>query len=225
VLRFQLTVTNSGSQTASDNVDITVKWVGYSDTFSTSTSLGTYTQAQVDLSIPPDPTPPLAQFIYDSVGQRAQVLTEDNRGFIFSKALPTPTNSGVFSVDFYPTATYPTGGGIFLRLMQDADNYYEISAFQWDNVLSPGQTPKVVKYIGGVAVQSVPFLNVNNYVSQVPPTGYHVTINFAPAVTTVTAFGETITLNSNTAAINVGTFEIQTNQQDAYYDNIKLLGP
>ena len=45
VLRFQLTVTDSRSLTASDNVDITVKWVGFADDFSTDTT-GTYTKTQ-----------------------------------------------------------------------------------------------------------------------------------------------------------------------------------
>ena len=45
VLRFQLTVTDSRSLTASDNVDITVKWVGFADAFSTDTT-GTYNPTQ-----------------------------------------------------------------------------------------------------------------------------------------------------------------------------------
>ncbi|MFA5810205.1 MAG: hypothetical protein WC935_07725, partial [Thermoleophilia bacterium] len=219
VLRFQLTVTDSRSLSASDNVDITVDW-GSLDDFSTDTR-SSYTQLVVPFHAPPPP-PPDVQFNYDSVGKRLEVIVPDDLGFIFSKALPT-NNSGVFSLDFYPRTTYPIGGGIWIRLMADANNYYEMAAFQWDNVLSPGELPRVTKVVGGVVVDNVAFSNINNYVSQNPPIAYHVTFRFTPTVTTVQAFGETIVLNSNTTSINVSKVELQMNQQEAFFDNIQLL--
>lgn len=219
VLRFQLTVTNSNLATASDNVDITVLW-GNLDDFSTDTR-GDYTTQEEFLSGPPPP-PPNPQFNYDAAGERLEVLNEDDVGLIFSKALPASDN-GVFSLDFFPTRTFPSGGGIWVRLMQDANNYYEMAAFQWDNVLSPGEPSVFRKVVGGTVVEEVQFVNVNNYVSQDPPTQEHVTITFTPTTSTVQAFSETITLNSDPTAINVILFEIQANQQDAFFDNIQLL--
>lgn len=218
VLRFQLTVTDANLLTASDNVDITSLW-GFSDDFSTDTT-SLYAATSVDLAGNPAGS---STFTYDAGGERVQVLTADNFGLIFSRSLPANDN-GVFSIDFFPRQTYPTGGGIWIRLMQDANNFYEVAAFEWDNPLAPGELPRVTKWVGGVAVDNVAFTNINNYISQDPnPTQYHVTITFTPATTTVQAFGETIVLNANSTPIAVSMFEIQTNQQDSYIDNIELL--
>jgi hypothetical protein len=147
----------------------------------------------------------------------------DNTGLIISRDFSAPNDNGVFSFDFYPRTTYPIGGGVWVRLMQDATNYYEIACFQWDNVAAPGEPNRVTKVVSGGVVEEKPFANVNNYVSQIPPLSYHVTITYTPTVVTVQAFGETIVLNANTTGINVSKFEIQTNQQDAYYDNIQQI--
>jgi hypothetical protein len=47
-------------------------------------------------------------------------------------------------------------------------------------------------------------------------------ITFSPSLTTVVAFGETIDLSVNGTSIPVGKFEVDTGQQAAYYDNIRL---
>ena len=134
-------------------------------------------------------------------------------------------NTGVFSFDFFPRTTYPTAGGIWVRLMQDDNNYYEIAAFDREPPFDPSvQSSPVTKWVGGVEVDSDAFTSLDNYVSQDPnPTQYHVTITFSPGMTTVEAFGETIVLNTDNTSINVSKFEIQMNQQDAYIDNIELL--
>jgi hypothetical protein len=219
VLRFQLTVTDDILQTASDTVDITVLW-GFADDFSTDTR-SSYATTPVFLNIPPLPSP---QFNWDAAGERLEVLTENDVGLIISQALPGNDN-GVFSLDFFPRQTHPTGGGIWVRLMEDANNFYEVAAFEWNNVLSPEELPRVTKWVGGVVVDNVAFtFPPNQYVSQDPnPTQEHITITFTPATTTVQAFGETIVLNTDTTSINVDMFEIQTNQQDSYIDNIELL--
>ena len=190
------------------------------DDFSTDTR-DSYTSEGFDLiSGNPSITP---QFNYDLAGQQLEILTGDDLGLMFSSALPA-NDTGVFSFDFFPRATYPSGGGIWVRLMDEADNYYEIAAFEWDDELSPGEASRVTKWVGGAEVEeNLAFTNVNNYVSQEPPLKYHVTITFTPTMTTLEAFGETIVLGTDTTSINVSKFEIQINQQDAYIDNIELL--
>ena len=71
------------------------------------------------------------------------------------------------------------------------------------------------KFVGGVEVENVPFTN-----GFVQNTNYSITINFSPTLTTVNAFGNVLTLNTYTTSILINNFEIETNQQDAYYDNI-----
>ena len=118
-LVFQLTVTSSRGPTAADNVGVTVNW-GSLDDFSTDTS-GSYA---VTL------TGTRAAFTYDSAGKRAQVLTGDDNNVVFGKSLPTGSQ-GVFSLDFNPTVGYPTHAGLWIRLMQNATNYYEVSNFDY----------------------------------------------------------------------------------------------
>jgi hypothetical protein len=189
------------------------------DDFSTDTT-GLYTSEGFESGV----SSPIPEFNYDSTGQQLEILTGNNFSLIFSRAL-TANNSGVFSFDFFPRQTYPSGGGIVVRLMQNANNYYEIAAFEWDDPSAPhGERARVAKWVGGAEVERVEFTNINNYVSQDPnPTQYNVSITFTPATTTVQAFGETIVLDTNPTSINVSNFEIQMDQQDAYVDNIELL--
>ncbi len=147
-------------------------------------------------------------FLYDSAGQRAQVLTGDNVGLQFSHSL-SPIDTGTFSIDFLPTAKYPSGGYFILFLRQDANNYYLLRN-------TDGYGPGIIrKYVGGVIVDSANFsigYSQNNY--------YSITIDFSPGQTTVNAFGETLTINTDSSSIMVNSYEIDTHQQDAYFDNI-----
>jgi len=209
VLRFQLTVTDQNSLTASDNVDITTLW-GFSDDFSADTT-GDYPLTNTN---PPNP---IGDFVWDQPGERAQLLTGDNIGTAISHALPG-SDSGAFSFDFLPTVKYPSGGGIWVRLRQDANNYYEVANFDWDNtVFIP---PSVAKVVGGVTVDNVA---IATPYTQNPGTPYNIIINYSPATLQVIAFGETINLTADNSPITVSSFEIENGQQDAYYDNILLL--
>ena len=189
-----------------DTVQITVNSGGggqFSDDFSLDTT-GNYTVTHTLTS------GGVGSFSWDSAGKRVNVLTEDNVALQFSRDLPSIDN-GTFSIDFLPTAKYPIGGWIELRLMQDANNYYELSN-------SDGYGPyQMKKIVGGVEVENVPF--TNGYVQN---TNYTISINFGPALTTVNAFGNALTLNTDTTSILINKFEIETIQQDAYYDNILL---
>ena len=93
--------------------------------------------------------------------------------------------------------------------MQDANSYYQI-----ENTDNYGSR-EISKYVNGVKVDSALF--TNEYTQGV---NYTVSIAFSPNVTTVEAFGETLTMNSDNTAITVNSFSVETLQQDAFYDNI-----
>ncbi len=148
------------------------------------------------------------QFLYDNGGERVQVLTGDNIGLQFSHSVPLQT-SGSFSLDFFPTALYPYGGTIQLRLVEDANNYYLLKN---TDGYGPGYLWKVA---GGVFFYGTQFMN--GYSTN---TNYHIEIHFNPVRTVVHAFGETLVFDADTSSISVNSFEVETQQHDAYFDNI-----
>jgi hypothetical protein len=204
-LVFQLTVTSSRGPTATDNVKITVNW-GFFDDFSTdktadypvTVSFGTF-----------------GTFTYDAVGLRAQVATGSDNGVQFSHVLPV-SNQGVFSLEFSPTVKY-LSGGLWIRLKQDDNNYYQISNFDWEDPSAPPEQSMVKKVVGGAIVDNVVITNLYSQGSTYP-----IKITFSPSLTTLEAFGQTVDLTTNGTAISVNIFEVETGQQDCYYDNIKL---
>ena len=75
------------------------------------------------------------------------------------------------------------------------------------------------KVVGGVVVDEVAVPT-----AYTQGTTYNLKITFSPTQVVLEGFGAAVTLNTtNTTAITVTSFEIETGQQDAYYDNIKLL--
>jgi K319L-like, PKD domain len=204
VLTFQLTVTSSRGPTATDNVDVTVNW-GSLDDFSTDTT-GSYA---VTL------TGTRAAFTYDAAGKRAQVLTGDDNIVVFGNSLPTG-NQGVFSLDFNPTVGYPTHAGFWIRLRQNANNYYEVSNFDYGGTPIGTDVAGVRRIAGGSIVQEESFATAYTQGSS-----YTIKITYSPTQVVMEAFGQTVTL-SLTGSISVSSFEVETGQQDAYYDNIKL---
>ena len=150
----------------------------------------------------------IGQFLYDPAGEQAQILTGDNAALQFSHNLPS-LESGIFSIDFHPTQKYPSSGKVFLRLIEDHNNYYEV--FNSDGAGPFG----IKKFVGGVEVDSANFLN-----EYTQDTTYPITINFSPSETSVEAFGDVITMNSDGSSILVRYCGAETIQQDAYFDNI-----
>jgi hypothetical protein len=221
VLRFQLQVTNSALQTATDNVDITVKWVGYADNFSTNT-VGNYIVEQTQSVM-------TGSFTYDAAGQRALITNDNDVGLKVSpdpaKVTVLPTNAGVFTMTFSPTAAFGTHGGVWVRVMQDANNYYQISNFDYSPSGNPPTAPdlaEVIKVVGGTVTDNV-YLPVTGYTEG---STYNLSITFGPTQVVLSGFGSTVTLNTtNNTALTVSTFEIETGQQSAYIDNLKLVGP
>jgi hypothetical protein len=205
-LPFQLEVTDNRPVSGTDNVNVNVRW-GSLDDFSTD-SIGSYQVALIGTQ---------AAFSYDSAGKRAQIRSGNDNHVTFAHSLPT-SNQGVFSLDFTPTVKYPTGGGIWIRLMQDANNFYEIQNFNWDVPNDPHpNTASVRKVVGGVEVQKLLYKNSYSQGST-----HNIQITFSPSLTTVVAFGEQIILNSNGTSIPVSQFDVHIGQQDAYVDNILL---
>jgi hypothetical protein len=205
-LSFQLKVTDNRPVSGTDNVNVNVRW-GFLDDFSTDTR----SSYQVTLE------GSRAAFSYDSTGKRLQFLSGNDNHVIFAHSLPT-SNQGVFSLDFLPTAKYPTGGGIWIRLMQDTNNFYEVQDFNWDVPNDPHPNiASVRKVVGGVEVQKTLFKNSYSQAST-----HHIQITFSPSLTTVVAFGEKIVLGSNGTSIPVSSFDVHIGQQDAYVDNILL---
>jgi hypothetical protein len=208
-LVFQLTVTSSRGPTAADNVTVTDKW-GFFDDFSTDTT-GTYTTVITSGTF--------GTLTYDAVGQRARVTTGDDNVMKFIHSLPSG-NNGVFSVDFSPTIPYPSHGGLWIRLKQDALNYYEVSNFDWTSFGGTPAAPDLAgvrKFVGGVMVDEVLFPT-----SYIQGNTYGIKITFSPTKTTMLAFGQSLDLTTNGTSILVNQFEVETGQQDAFYDNIKL---
>ncbi len=148
------------------------------------------------------------QLLYDGAGKRSKILTGDNVYVLISHDL-APVESGSFSMDFLPTVKYPAGGLIFMRLQQDAGNYYEIKN---TDGYGPGY---IMKMVDGVEVDRIDFLNGYSQGSN-----YNIKINFTPDETTVEAFGETLVLNADSSSFIVKNFNVKITQQDAYLDNI-----
>jgi hypothetical protein len=206
VLQFKLTVTDNTGLTATDNVAITVNW-GYLDDFS-SDSTGTYNTDQTLGSN--------AVFIYDATGKRGRVTTGSGEGIIFRKelkiVLPGPdtqlyTNRGIFSLVFSPSSQYGSGGNIWIRLMDTPSTYYEFSTLNnWFR-----------KVRAGVVVDTVDF--TTNY-SQGGT--YPIRVTFSPTFATVEAFGTTASLTTDDVSQGVIYFEVQADQQNGYFDDVKL---
>jgi hypothetical protein len=207
-LQFKLTVTDNAGLTGTDNVLVIVKW-GFSDDFSTD-STGTYALNQ---TLGTNST-----FTYDSGGKKARVQTGVSEGIRFGKALKilstgisVYTFEGVFSLDFNPTVQYGSGGDISIRLADSADPQYYFELSTKDQL--------VKKVVAGVPVKTAAFLFPYNQGGTYP-----IKITFSPGLTTFEVNGELLASLSDPfgGGFPVVYFEVETNQQDAHYDNIIL---
>lgn len=196
-LQFKLTVTNDRGLSATDNVNVTVKW-GFFDDFSAN-STGYYVQF------------PASSLLYDAGGKRARILAGAGETKIFSSQILLPdfrTNAGVFSIDFNPTG-FNSGSKYFtIRLIDGGTTYYEFST----------QSASLRKVWDNTVVDSVAFPHPF-FEGQV----YPVSITFDQFGISVSAFGQTASMvTTNTNLLTVSYFEIWTSEMNAYYDNIKL---
>ena len=206
-LNFQLTVGSSrGPYTNTDTTRVTVKW-GFLDDFSTDTTVrnadlgttdpyiidyfnttGGYT-ATVYASVTDYTRVPGEGMNYDSIYQRAQAQMSINHGVVIDRDLPI-SSQGVFSMDFYPVKKYGDGAGIVFRLMQDANNYYEIS-----NGVNDGwrASPAIKKVVGGVAVDNRTYTDTYDPVAG-GSTNYPIKVTFSPTQVMWEAFGNHVCL-------------------------------
>ena len=206
---FNCVVTNAAGSDTSDVVTLSVTAGSntFSDDFSTDTT-GNYTVVNTQTE------GGVGQFLHDANGQRLRILLGNNIGLMFYYTLPAPSDRGMMQLDFAPTTKYPEGGEFRLRLVQDADNYYEI--FNTDGY-GPGNASKV---INGTVVEQTPLQSEYSQTIQ-----YSLTISFsAGGQLLIDAFGDLVALTQNTDSILVNRFEIMLRQQDAYLDNIYFTG-
>ncbi len=208
VLTFMLTVTSSRGPSATDNVNVTVKF-GFFDDFSTNTT-GTYTVINA-----PGNT---GTFGWDGGNEGGYITAGGDNAIQIQRNLVEPANAteyGAFSMDFCPNAKYSPGARFIIYLSEGADTYYRIENTDLDNTsITPKGTVK--KVVGGVELESQNFVN-----SYSQGTCYPIQISFSPVTTTVTAFGETIVLNVD-GLVPVYLLSVETTHQDAFIDNIKL---
>lgn len=131
---------------------------------------------------------------YDPAGARLEVLTGNDIAIQFSKDL-TPSTEGQFSINFLPTQYYPSGGIFILKLLQDSNTYYHI-----ENTDNYGAV-EIAKYVNNLKVDSQVFSA--EYTQGI---NYTITVTFSPSSTTVEAFGQTLTMDSDSTPINVSSF-------------------
>jgi hypothetical protein len=134
---------------------------------------------------------------------------------MFSQPLPA-SNKGIFSLDFSPTQSYPTHGGLWIRLLLNSNNYYEVANFDWRGGPIGADVAAVRRVSGGLVVNETTFTTGYTQGSTYP-----IKITFSTTQIIMEAFGQTITLPIS-GSISVSSFEVETGKQDAYYDNIKL---
>jgi lysophospholipase L1-like esterase len=152
-------------------------------------------------------------FTHDAGGEQANVVTGSGVGLQVSRSIPYLTH-GTFSVDFTPTVTHSGDSFFSLRLVEDSNNYFEIS-----NTITGGTgTNQIVKVVDGSTVYSSTFSSGYALSSTYP-----ISVHFTPASTTVDAFGEVIVINPNADTIVVNRFELELSQQDASIDTINYI--
>ena len=235
-LNFNLTVGSSrGPYFSTDATKVTVKW-GFLDDFSTNTAVGVAGIGSTDphvidyftttggytVTVYSDTIPWVR---VDGEGMQyfpeyAQAQMSTNHGVILDHALPS-SSQGVFSVDFSPIQKYGDGAGIEFRLVQDANNYFEIS-----NGVNDGwrAAPAIKKVVGGVVVYNHPYTETYNPVAG-GAINYPIKITFSPTVLTWEAFGNSGTYSDPTPggrSITVNGVVLNYWQQDATIDNILL---
>jgi lysophospholipase L1-like esterase len=202
-LRFRLTVTDDGGLSATDSVNINViKYLFFDDFRSDTTKNYPLTDTRQYGN------PGALQYI--EVLKKVHAIPADNAGLGFSHDVPACDN-GTFSFVFTPSRIEQQGGGMRVFLRQDKESYFEVF-----NGRKQG-TGGLRKVVNGREVDSIRLENA--YSPNVP---YPVNIIFGPESTIVDAFDELAVMNKDHGHILVKRFEIHSEEQEAYYDNIVL---
>jgi hypothetical protein len=197
-LVFGVTVTDNTGLSATDNVTVTVNW-GFLDDFNTDTT-ATYTVSGT------------GALSYDAGNKMAKVITGtgiwNQISHLFNFGVGNTTDEGVFSMDLWPT-TIRTGAGIAIAIGDSANTYIRISTLSGEDI--------VEKYRAGVLIDSLPF-TANPTAGKNNP----IKITFNRTVTTVEAFGQTVTMVGADNRIPMAYFSVTATGMDALYDNFKL---
>ena len=207
---FRTVATNAGG--TDNGAILNFNAVVFSDDFSTDTTAGYNPTKTAGAGTP--------TFTWDGVGQRAQVVNGGTNALEFSHSV-TALDNGVFTIDFHPTTPfYGSHGGFWIHLMQDANNFYEVSNFDYGANPLGADIAGVRKFVGGVMVDEQTFAT-----AYAQDATYTITITFSPTQVKMEGFAVgTVTLNtSDTTAISVVKFNVETGNQDAYYDNISVV--
>lgn len=202
-LQFRLTVTDDGGLSATDSVSIKVNKYLFFDDFRLDT-IKDYAARDVrqDGST--------GQFRYIEALNSVHAIPGPDSGLKFSHDLPASDN-GTFSFVFTPSRFQHREGRVRVFLMEDNDNYYEV--FNGNNQGSGG----LRKVVNGREVDNIRMKY--GYSSNVP---YPVSIVFSPETTLLDAPNELAVMKRDHEGILVNRFEILTEGQEAYFDNIVL---
>jgi hypothetical protein len=180
--------------------------VEVTDDFSTD-STGTYTVVE-------DPNPNAGAFAYgDGV---AVVTTGTGNSIFFSHLFGMGSNgptgyTAKFSIDYTPTASYNSDGGIVVSLGDDSTTYYRISTLAGENFVEKWRAGSKVADSGAASPGTI-----------TQGQTYSIVISFTRSVTTVEAFGQTITLGGGDNPVPMVYFSVSTQEKNASFDNIKL---
>jgi phosphodiesterase/alkaline phosphatase D-like protein len=182
--------------------------------------------AGVSVSAPLDVLIPSTTYYYRLVATNAagtsegtifSFTTSDNPtpqgGIIFSKLFSVFGGSGIFSLDFYPIREYGSGGYISIRIMDTSTTYFEFSTV---NASDPSKA-SFIKVRKGFVVDSAPFPYPYSQGGSYP-----IRISMDQSLSTVEAFGGTVSVTSDGNSNPLVYFEVWTSDQDAYFDNIKM---
>lgn len=202
-LRFRLTVTDDGGLSATDSVNIKVEKYLFFDDFRSDT---TKNYAPRDVGQNGD----TGQFRYIEALKKVHAIPGTNGGMKISHDVHANDN-GTFSFVFTPSRIEQQRGRMRVFLMDDKESYYEV--FNGGEQGSGG----VRKVVNGKEVDSVRLKN-----GYAPNVTYPVNIVFGAKSTIVDAFDELAVMNKDHQPILVKRFEIRTEGQEAYYDNIAL---
>ena len=205
VYTFSLEVTDNDGLTDTDTVAVTVYdslatfIPGYTEDFSAN-NIAQFTQI---------PSGAAATLTYDAASERAFLQTADNQSLNLLRDLQGVGHTGVFTIDFSPTAAYPSAGRVDIRLLEDSSNYYTFS-----NSTNAGGD--IRKFVDGVVTEQTTFENAFS-VGQ----DYQLVISISPTEVTVQGFGSTVTMSISSGLVEVDTFQILFSQLDGFIDNIE----
>ena len=202
-LAFEVTVTDNTGLTATDNVNVIVNW-GFFDDFSTDTT-ATYSVAK-------SPPGNSGGFFHDAGFEVADIITgapgiTNSISHLYSFGGGNGTDTGEFTVDIWPFQSFGAGEGVEIAIGDTAATYIRISTL----------LGSVEKYRAGALID-------NQALTGVPTMGTWnpVKITFTRSVTTVVAFGETVTLEGGDFPVPMSYFSALAQDMNVSFDNLKL---